>query len=142
MLNDAGSSVALIPASRPHIPESENVQRANDLASFAKVNGLGVFVLEGRGLGTAQELLVLVVGNEPQVVGFARRVIREADAATNWFLFERPGGDLMKENADGSREKCAFERDGFTLPDGDEFKLGTAYSSAQFNEAWGHSLAG
>ncbi len=142
MLHSTGCSVALIPASRPRIPESENIQRASDLASFARVIGLNVFVLEGRGLGTTQELIVLVVGSEPLIVAFARRVVREAGAATSWFLFERPGGDLLKENPDCCREKCEFESDGFKLPDGDGFKFATAYSPTQFSAAWGHSLAG
>jgi hypothetical protein len=141
MLNDAGASVVIIPASRPHIADSVNVQRANDVALFARTKGLGVFVLEGRSLGTApRELLVLVVGNEAEVVGFARRVTQEAEAAAAWFLFCRSGDDLVKENVDRSREKCVFQGDGFTLPDGGEFKFGTAYTPAQFNTAWGHSL--
>lgn len=98
------------------------------MALFARTKGLGVFVLEGRSLGTApRELLVLVVGNEGQIVGFGRRVSQEAEAAADWFLFCRPGGDLVKENGDRSRENCVFESDGSTLPDGSEFKFGAAY---------------
>jgi hypothetical protein len=141
MLDATGSAVAIIPASRPYIRDSENVQRANDLALLSRANGIGVFVLEGCGAGTAaRELLVLVVSNEPQVVGFARKVVREADAAASWFLFWRPGDDPIKESVDRRREKCVFESDGFTLPDGGEFKFGTAYTATQFNAAWGHPL--
>jgi hypothetical protein len=45
MLNGAGSPVALIPASRPHVHDSENVQRASDVALLAKATGMGAFVL-------------------------------------------------------------------------------------------------
>jgi hypothetical protein len=141
MLDSTRFPIAIIPASRPHVRDAENVQRANDVALFARTKGLGVFVLEGRSLGTApRELFVLVVGNEAQIVGFARRVTQEAEAAADWFLFCRPGDDLVKENVDRSREKCVFESDGFTLPDGGEFKFRTAYTPAQFSTAWGNSL--
>jgi hypothetical protein len=138
MLNGARSSVAIIPVSRPHILDSDNVQRANDVALLARANGLGVFVLEGRGKGTAsRELLVLVVGDALQITGFARKVVRESDAASDWFLFGRPGDDLVKENVDWSQRKCVFKGDGFTLPDGGEFKFETAYTPAQFSTVWG-----
>jgi hypothetical protein len=139
MLDGTHFPVAIIPASRPNIRDSENVQRANDVAMLAKANGMGVFVLEGRGT-VERELLVLVVGNETYVVNFARKVIREADAATKWFLLGRHGDDLLKENIDLSRETCLFQSDGFTLPDGTRFKFVTAYTADQFNTAWGHSL--
>lgn len=130
MLYSTGSAIALIPATRHHIQDSENVQRASDVALLAKVNGIRACILEGRGAATAlRELLVLVVGNEAQVVGFARKVVREADAAANWFLFCRPGGALLRENPDWRQFKCDLESDGFTLPDGFEFKFGAA---------WGH----
>jgi hypothetical protein len=140
MLNGAGSSVAMIPVSRPRIRDSENVQRASDVALLARASGLGVFVLEGHRRGTAaRELLVLVVGDALQIIGFARKVVREADAASDWFLFERPGDDLVKENIDWSQRKCVFKGDGFTLPDGGEFKFETAYTPDQFSGVWGHS---
>ena len=139
MLNGAGSSVALIPASRPHVSVSENVQRASDVAFLAKAKGMGVFVLEGRRIGTpARELFVLVVGDDS--LGIARKVVREADAASDWFLFLRPGDDLVKENIDRSRKQYGFKSDGFMLPDGGEFKFETAYTPAQFNTAWCHSM--
>jgi hypothetical protein len=141
MLNGARSSVAIIPASRPRVRDSENVQRASDVALLARANGMGVFVLEGRGRGTAsRELLVLVVGDALQITGFARKVVRESDAASDWFLFGRPGDDLVEENVDWSQRKCVFKGDGFTLPDGGEFKFETAYTPAQFNTAWCHSM--
>jgi hypothetical protein len=141
MLDGAGSFLAIIPASRTRIRDAENVQRANDVALLARANGMGVFVLEGRGAAAAtRDLFVLVVGNEAHVVGFARRVIREADAASDWFVFCRPGDDPVKENIDRSREQWVFESDGFNLPDGGKFKFGTAYTPAQFNTAWGHSF--
>ncbi len=140
MLSGPGAFVAIIPASQRHIQDSENVQRANDVALLARANGFGVFVLEGRGGANAtQELMVLVVGQETQVVAFARKVVREADAASEWFLFCRTGRELVKENIDWTREECLFERDGFTLPDGSGFKFETAYTLAQFSTAWGRS---
>jgi hypothetical protein len=47
MIDSTCSPVAIIPASQPHIPDSLNVQRANDMALLAQANGMGVFVLEG-----------------------------------------------------------------------------------------------
>jgi hypothetical protein len=139
MLQGAGSPVALIPASRPHVRDSENVQRANDVALLARANGMGVFVLEGRARGTAaRELVVLVVGDEQQIGAFARKIIREADAASDWFLLGRPGDDLVKENVDRSRNTCVFTSDGFTLPNDLSFKFETAYTPAQFSTVWGH----
>jgi hypothetical protein len=141
MLNGTRYSIAIIPASRPHIQDSGNVQRANDIALLARTNGLGVYILEGRGAPTsARELLVLVAGKEAQVNGFAKRVMQETDAAANWFLFCRPGSDLVKENVDRSRERCVFNSDGFRFPDGGDFKFAIAYTPAQFNTAWGHSF--
>src|ERR1700677_1374550 len=117
MLNGAGSSVAIIPASRPHVRDSENVRRASDVALLGKALRMRVFVLEGHETGTAtRELVVLVVGNEQQISAFARKVIREADAASDWFLFWRSGNDPMKEDIDRNRKTCMFENDGFTLP--------------------------
>jgi hypothetical protein len=138
-LNGAGSSVALIPTSRPHVSDSENVQRASDVAFLAKAKGMGVLVLEGRRMETpARELFVLVVGDDS--IGIARKVIREADAASDWFLFCRHGDDLVKENIDRSRKQYGFKGDGFRLPDGGEVEFGAAYTPAQFNTAWCHSM--
>ena len=96
-----------------------------------------VFVLEGRGRGTtARELVVLIVGEALQTISFARKVIGEAEAASDWFVFLHPEHDLVKENIDGRREKCLFKGDGFTLPDGGDFKFERAYTPAQFSTVW------
>jgi hypothetical protein len=140
MLNGAGSPVALIPVSRPQVRDSENVQRASDVALLAGAKGMGAFVLEGRGTETAaRELLVLVVGDEQQISAFARKVITEADAASDWFLFFHPGDDLVKEDVDRTRNTCVFNTDGFTLPNSVGFKFERTYTPAQFSTIWGHS---
>jgi hypothetical protein len=138
ILQSAGSSVAIIPASRPDVPDSANVQCANGIAVAARASAFGVTVIEGKWDGNlTRELFVVLVGNEAQVVGFARKAALEADAAANWFLFRRPGDDLVCENADRSREACGVTDDGFTLADGHIFQFETAYIPAQFNTAWG-----
>jgi hypothetical protein len=140
MLNGVGSSVALIQASRPQIPDSENVQRASDVSLLAKAKGMGAFVLEGHKMEVAtRQLFVLVVGDEQQIHSFARKVIRETDAASDWFLFWRPGDDLVQENVDRSQNACVFNTDGLTLSDGGEFKFERTYSPDQFSTIWGHS---
>jgi hypothetical protein len=142
MLRGADSPVALIPASRPRVRDSENVQRASDVALLAKALRMSVFVLEGRETGTAtRELVVLVVGDEQQITTFARKVIREADAASGWFLFWRPDDDLVKENVDRSRNACVFNTDGFAVSGGFGSKFERAYMPTQFSTVWSHSTA-
>jgi len=76
--------------------------------------------------------VVLVAGTEVQVVGFARKIIQEVNAGSDWFLFYCPDGHLLMEHVDGSREQSVFTGDGFALPDGDRFKFGTAFTVVNF----------
>jgi hypothetical protein len=134
------SPFAIVPASRPDLPNTENVERANNLAVAARTNGFGVTVIEGQWAGSdSRELFVFVVGNESQVVGFVRKMPFEADATANCFLFRREDGVFVRENSDRSREACVMNDSGFTLPDGRKFQLVTAFTPAPYNTAWAHS---
>jgi hypothetical protein len=141
ILADSAAPLVILSALRPDSQNTANLQRANDLAVAATTSGFGVTVLEGRyDGGTTREFFVVVAGNETQVVGFARRVIRDSDTVADWFLFRRQDGELVREDGNRSREMCVVTDDGFTLADGRIFQFGTSYLPAQFNTAWGHSL--
>jgi hypothetical protein len=140
ILNGTSAPIAVLQASRPDIPDAANVQRANDLAVAAKIEGFGVMVIEGPSdARTAREIFVLVVGNVSQLVGFARKILNEAGSTADWFLFRRQNGDLVRENADRSRGVCLLDNKGFTLPNGRTFQFGRTFIPASFNTALGYS---
>lgn len=125
-LDNAIFPVALIPASCTNSTEAEDQERADILAVTARIEGLGVVVLAGRMAG-AQEFFVLATGDESQVVDFARK-------AADWFLLRLADtDDLLRENADRSREKCIIRETGFVLPDGRTFEFAKAYRPDHVN---------
>lgn len=127
VLNGVASPVVIIPA--------VSVNSADAIAVAARTHGFGVTIIEGRWAGeSAQQLFVILVGNESQLLGAARRTIHETDSAANWFLLRRPGFYLLVEDANRSRELCVLLDDRFTLPNGRTFQFGAAYTSASFNK--------
>lgn len=129
----------LIPVCSPDKTDFENLQRMDELAWESRSAGNGTIGVEGRWAGrSGRVFLLLSRAGESHVVGFGRKMVREAKGAEDWFLFRNQAGELLKENADRSREGCTLAGDGFTLPDGREFHFEKAYTPAQNATQYGH----
>jgi hypothetical protein len=128
--------IVVLPASSPADTEEQNKRRANTIAVDARVEGHGVRMV----LSSAGEFFVVVGDNESQVVGFARKALREAATGETWFLLRRPESEAVaQESVDRSRKPALFTDSGFALADGRKFVVSALFSPAQNNTALLHS---
>jgi hypothetical protein len=137
VLASSFTPLVVLPASKPGESREQGKARANDLAVTARIDGLGVTVVES----TNGQLFVVASDKESQAVGFARRLVQESKSAEPWFVLLSDEKDLLlKENADRSRGACSLREAGFVLPNGRNVEIVAAYVPAQRNTAWGHHL--
>lgn len=139
VFREATFPFVLVPICSPDKTEIENLQLMDGVAWESRSAGNGTIGLDGRWTGgDGRVFFLLGRAGESHVVGFARRMIREGKAAEDWFAFRNDAGELLKENADRSREVCSLTGDGFTLPDGRRFQFEKAYTPAQNATQYGH----
>jgi hypothetical protein len=133
VLQCAFTPLVILPASVPGETRDDSKARANDLTVTARIQGLGVTVVEG----AKGELFVFASDNESQAVGFARKMLKESKLAEPWFLLLRSAtGPLVLETADRSRVDCTLTESGFLMPDGRTVDITAAYVPASRNTAW------
>jgi hypothetical protein len=129
--------LVILPATILGETREESRARADDIAVTARIEGLGVTVVES----ATGDLFILASDNESQAVGFARKLLRNSKIAEPWFLLlGDENGPLLFEAADRRRVECPLHRGDFALPDGRTFEIVAAYIPAQRNTAWLHSL--